>query len=44
MCEGVFVWFPCTQGAILFCSCGHLTVSGNVNRSDHYLTPVIPEG
>ena len=44
-CDGPFIWYPCEGGAVLECAaCTHLTVTGNWNRVDHALTPVLREG
>lgn len=44
-CPGIFIWYPCTAGAVLECShCGHITVTGNWNETKHNNTPVLMEG
>jgi hypothetical protein len=44
-CEGPFIWYPCTDGAVLECAtCGQVTVTGNWNDLDHAETPVLMEG
>lgn len=44
-CEGPFIWYACTGGAILHCtSCGQITVTGNWNDPAHTHTPVLMEG
>lgn len=44
-CQGPWVWYPCTNGAVLQCStCEQITVTGNINDAAHRLTPILPEG
>jgi len=44
-CDGPFIWYPCTGGAVLHCAaCGHITVTGNWNEPRHAHTPVLTEG
>ncbi|BAP96622.1 hypothetical protein [Mycobacteroides abscessus] len=44
-CQGPWVWYPCTNGAVLQCStCEQITVTGNINDAAHRLTPILAEG
>jgi hypothetical protein len=45
MCDGPFIWYPCTGGAVLHCAaCGQITMTGNWNDEKHVGTPILTEG
>lgn len=44
-CDGPFIWYGCVGGALLVCAtCGHATVTGNINDAAHAATPILAEG
>lgn len=44
-CDGPWIWYPCTEGAILQCgNCGEITVTGNFLDGSHRGTPILREG
>lgn len=44
-CPGPWVWYPCTNGAVLHCAtCSQITVTGNFNDLAHTHTPLLSEG
>lgn len=45
VCPGPWIWYPCTDGAILHCAtCRDITVTGDFIDQAHTGTPVLMEG